>query len=58
MKQKLEIRNIISITVLYLKQTQSLDLSVYLFIDYRSLKDFQLFILQYTKKKIIKYISW
>ena len=54
MKQKLKIRNIISITVLNLVQIQILDLSEYLLINYPSLKDFQLFIKQYTKKKVIK----
>ena len=54
MKQKLEIRNIISITVLNLIQKQNLDLSDYLLIDYSNLKDFRLFILQYSKKKMIK----
>ena len=54
MKQKSKIRNIISITVLILIQIQSLDLSVYLSIDYPILKDFRLLILQYTKKKLIK----
>ena len=57
-KQKLKIRNIISITVLNLIQIQILDLSEYLLIDHPSLRDFQLFILQYTKKKVINlYIS-
>ena len=51
MKQKLKIRNIISINVLNLIRTQSLDLSVFLSIDYPNLKDFRLFILQYTKNK-------
>ena len=54
MEQKLEIRSINSITVLNLKQIQSLDLSEYLLIEYPSLKDFQLFILQNTKKTIVK----
>ena len=54
MKQKLEIMNIISITVLNLIQIQNLDLSEYLLIHYPKLKDFQLFILKYTKKKFIK----
>ena len=43
---------------LNLIQMQSLDLSEYLLFDYQTLKDFQVFILQYTKKKTIKmYIS-
>ena len=50
MKQKLKMSNIISINVLNLIQIQILDLSENLFIDYPSLKYFQLFILQYTKK--------
>ena len=54
MKQKLEIKNIISITVLNLIQIQNLDLSEKFLIDYPNLKDFQIFILQYTKKKLIK----
>ena len=54
MKQKLKIRNIISITVLILMQIHSLDLSEYLLIDYPILKDFRLLILQYTKKKLMK----
>ena len=53
-KQKLEIHNIISITVLILIQIQNLDLSENLFIYYPSLKDFRLLILQYTKKQVIK----
>ena len=51
LKQKLKIRNIILITVLNLIRTQSLDLSVFLSIDYPNLKDFRLFILQNTKNK-------
>ena len=58
MKQKLEIKNIISITVLNLIQIQNLDLSEKILIDYPNLKDFQIFILQYTKKKLIKSIFW
>ena len=54
MKQKLEIKNIISITILNLIQIQNLDLSENFLIDYPNLKDFQIFILQYTKKKLIK----
>ena len=54
MKQKLEIRNINSITVLNLIQIQNPDLSEYLLIVYPNLKDFRLFILQYTKKETIK----
>ena len=54
MKQKLEIKNILSITVLILIQIKNLDLSEYLLIGYPNLKDFRLFILQYTKKKMIK----
>ena len=58
MKQKLKIRNIISIAVLNLRQLQNLDLSDYVLIDYACLKDFHLFILQNTKKKTkIIYIS-
>ena len=53
MKQNLKIRNIILITALNLIQIQNLDLSEYLLIDYSILKDFQLFILQYNKKKVI-----
>ena len=56
MKPKLDIRNIISVTVLSLIQIQSIGLSEYLLIDYPVLKDFQLFILQYTKKTIKMYI--
>ena len=44
-------RYIISIAVLNLRQLQNLDLSDYVLIDYASLKDFHLFILQNTKKK-------
>ena len=51
---KLEIKNIISITLLNLIQIQNLDLSEYLSIDYPYLKDFRLFKLQFTKKKLIK----
>ena len=51
MKQKLEIKDIISITVLNLIQLQNLDLSEYLLIGYPNLKDFRLFILQYIKKE-------
>ena len=54
MKQILKIRNIILNTVLNLIQMQNLDLSDYLFIDYPNLKNFRLFILQYTRKKITK----
>ena len=54
MKQKLEIKNIISITVLNLIQLQNLDLSEYLLIGYPNLNDFRLFILQYIKNKVIK----
>ena len=54
MKQKLEIKNIISITILNLIQIQNLDLSEKFLIDYPNLKDFQIFILQYTKRKLIK----
>ena len=54
MKQKLEIRNINSITVLSLIQIQNPDLSEYLLIVYPNLIDFRLFILQYNKKKTIK----
>ena len=54
MKQKLEIRNINSITVLKLIQIQNPDLSEYLLIFYLNLIDFRLFILQNTKKKTIK----
>ena len=52
--KNLEIRNINSITVLNLIQTQNPDLSEYLLIVYPNLMDFRLFILQYTKKKTIK----
>ena len=55
---KLEIKNIISITLLNLIQIQNLDLSEYLLIDYPNLKDFRLFILQYTKKKMIKNVKY
>ena len=54
MKQKLEIKNINSITVLNLIQIQNPDLSEILLIVYANLIDFRLFILQYTKKKKIK----
>ena len=54
MKQKLEIRNINSITVLNLIQIQNPGLSEILLIVYPNLIDFRLFILQYTKKKKIK----
>ena len=54
MKQILKIRNIISITVLNLIQTQNLELSDYLLIDYPNLKNFRLFLLQYTRKKTTK----
>ena len=54
MKQKFEIKNIISITVLNLIKIKNLGLSEYLLINYPNLKDFRLFILQYTKKKMIK----
>ena len=43
MKQKMEIKNIISITVLNLIQIQNQDLSEYLLIDYPNLKDFLFF---------------
>ena len=49
-KQKLKIRNIISTNVLNMIRIQ--DLIEYLFIDYPKLKEFQLFMLQYTKKKL------
>ena len=51
MKQKMELKNIIPITVLDLIQMQNLDLSDYLLIDYPNSKDSQFFLLQYTKKK-------
>ena len=54
MKQKFEMRNINSITVLSLMQIQNPDLSEYLLIVYTNSTDFRLFILQYTKKKKIK----
>ena len=54
MKQKLEIRNINSITVLNLIQIQNPNLSEYLLIVYPNLIEFRLYILQYTKKKTIK----
>ena len=58
MKQILKTRNIISITVLNLIQMQNLELSDYLLIDYPNLKNFRLFLLQYTRKKATKkYIS-
>ena len=50
-KQKLEIRNINSITFLNLIQIPNLDLSGYLLIDCLNLIDFRLFILKYTKKE-------
>ena len=53
MKQKMEMRNINSITVLNLIP-ENPDLSEYLLIVYPNLIDFRLFILQYTKKKTIK----
>ena len=58
MKQKLGIKNIISITVLNLKQVQSLDLSQYLLIDYRLSKIKSLpvvYIITYQKKTIEMY---
>ena len=54
MKQNLETRNINSITVLNLIQTQNPDLSEYLLVFYPNLIDFRLYMLQYTKKKTIK----
>ena len=54
MKQKLEIRNINSITVLNLIQIQNPDFSEYLLIVDPNIIDFRLFILQYIKKKTIK----
>ena len=57
-KQKLKIRNIISIKVLILIQIHGLDLSQYQLIDYPNLEDFRLFILQYTKKKTKKNVSF
>ena len=58
MKQKLEIKNINSNTVLNLIQIQNPDLSEYLLIVNPNLIDFWLFISQYTNKKMIKvYIS-
>ena len=54
MKQKLEIRNINSITVLNLIQIQNPDFSEYLLIVDPNLIDFRLFILRYIKKKTIK----
>ena len=49
-EQKLEIRNLNSITVLNLIQIQNPDLSEYLLIVYPNLTDFRLFILQYKKR--------
>ena len=54
LKQKLKIRNIISITVLSLLQIQNLYLSEYLLVDCPNLQSFWLFLLQYTKEKAIK----
>ena len=54
MNQKLETRNINSITVLNLIQIQNPDLSEFLLIVYPNLIDFRLFILQYTKNKTIQ----
>ena len=54
MKQKLEIKNIILITVLNLIQLQNLGLSEYILIGYPNIKDFRLFILQYIKNKVIR----
>ena len=54
MKQKLEIGNINSITVLNLIHIQNPDFLEYLLIVYPNLIDFRLFILQYTIKKTIK----
>ena len=51
MNQKLEIRNINSITVLNLIHIQNPDLTEFLLIVYPNLIDFRLFILQYTKKE-------
>ena len=49
MKQKLEIENINSITVLNLIQIQNPDVSEYLLIVYPKLKDFRSIIIQYDK---------
>ena len=54
MKQRMKIRNIISITVLKLIQLQNLGLSEHLSIDNPYLKGFQLFILQFIKNKTLK----
>ena len=58
MKHKLKIKNIISITVLNLIQIQNLDVSENFSIDYPKLKDFRLFILQYTRKKSDKNVQF
>ena len=58
MKQNLEIKIILSVTVLNLIQIKNLDLSHYLLIGYPNLKDFRLYMLQYTKKKMIKSRFW
>ena len=55
---RIQIRNIILNTVLILIQITNLDLSEYLLIGYTNLKNFRLFILQYTKKKTIKNVSF
>ena len=54
LKQKLKIRNIISVTALSLIQKQNLDLSDCLLTVYSNSKDLQMFILQHTKNKVIK----
>ena len=51
---KSEDKEHLPITVLNLIQMQNLDLSDYLLLDYPKLKDFQLFILQHTRKKVTK----
>ena len=53
-QQKLKTRNINSITVLGLIQIQNIVLSEYLLIDYPNLEKLRLFILQSTKKKMVK----
>ena len=54
MEQILKISKIISITFMNLIQIKNLDLSEYLLIDYPNIKDFRLFILHYSEKKMIK----
>ena len=54
MKQKAEDKKNHFDTVLTSIQIKNLELSDHLLVDYPNFKDFQLFILQYTEKKVIK----